>query len=147
MLLKNISELDAGCKLGILKSNVIAYADDIVLLSPSATGLQKLIDAAYSEALDIELKFNYEKTKCMVFRAGVHRRENANIHNFRINDNNIEFVNSFKYLGYIIDNDFYCNNDIIRARNKFYAQFNMLLRKFNFSNSNVKMFLFRKFCL
>ena len=143
ILLRNISELDLGCRLGILRSNIIAYADDLVLLSPSAKGLQELIDKAYSEALDIDLKFNYVKTKCMVFRSGGGMEDDGSIQNFKINENNVEFVNSVQYLGYIISKDFKCNDDITHARNKFYAQFNMLLRKLHFSDSNVKMFLFR----
>ena len=147
ILLRNISELDLGCRLGILRSNIIAYADDLVLLSPSAKGLQELIDKAYSEALDIDLKFNYVKTKCMVFRSGGGMEDDGSIQNFKINENNVEFVNSVRYLGYIISKDFKCNEDITRARNKFYAQFNMLLRKFHFSDTDVKIFLFRQFCM
>ena len=66
---------------------------------------------------------------------------------FKVNDNDIEFLNSFRYLRYIINKDFNCNDDISRARNKFYAQFNKLLRKIYFRDSNVKMFLFRQLCL
>ena len=40
-----------GCKLGIISSNIIAYADDIVILAPSVASLQILIDIAYTEAL------------------------------------------------------------------------------------------------
>ena len=147
MLLRKISELDIGCRMGILRSNIIAYADDLVLLSPSAKGLQKIIDIAYCEGLNIDLKFNYMKTKCMVFRSSVNKAGTENMQHFRINDSNIEFVKSFRYLGYIVSNDFNCNDDINRARNKFYAQFNSLLRKFHFSNPEVKIFLFRQFCL
>ena len=146
-LLKKISELDIGCRMGVLRSNIIAYADDIVLLSPSAKGLQKFINIAYCEAHDIDLKFNHMKTKCMIFRSSINKSGTENMQYFRINNNNIEFVKSFRYLGYIISNEFNCNDDITRARNNFYAQFNMLLRKFSFSNSDVKMFLFRQFCL
>ena len=41
-----------------------------------------------------------------------------------------------------------CNaDDIIWARNKFYIDFNNLLRKFNFLDKNVKLLLFRQFCI
>ena len=135
-----------GCKLGILSSNIIAYADDLVLLAPSAEGLQKLIDKAYNEALDIDLKFNYKKTKCIVFKLKP-GDEYKNIKPFTIDSHNIDFVRSFRYLGYIISSDLNSNDDIVRARNKFYAQFNMLLRNFHFSDTHVQMFLFRQFCL
>ena len=147
MLLENISELGVGCQLGILSSNIIAYADDIVLLSPSAAGLQKLINKAYSEALAIDLHFNYKKTKCIVFKSGSLKNENKNIQPFTIDNHKIDFVNSFRYLGYMISGNLSSNDDITRARNKFYAQFNMVLRNFHFSDIYVQMFLFRQFCL
>ena len=37
------TQLGVGCKLGINVMNVQAYADDIVLMAPSASGLQKNI--------------------------------------------------------------------------------------------------------
>ena len=45
--------------------NHLMYADDLVLLSPSAKGLQRLVDicAAYGDIHDI--KFNHAKTVCM----------------------------------------------------------------------------------
>ena len=59
MLLKIISGLDTDCKLGISSSNIIAYADGLVLQKPPATGLQKLIDKTYIKALVINLQFDY----------------------------------------------------------------------------------------
>ena len=32
-----------GCKLGLANLNVLAYADDVVLLAPSMTALQNLV--------------------------------------------------------------------------------------------------------
>ena len=45
--------------------NHLMYADDVVILSPSAKGLQRLINicAAYGDSHDI--KFNHAKTVCM----------------------------------------------------------------------------------
>ena len=45
--------------------NHLMYADDLVILSPSAKGLQRLVDicAAYGDIHDI--KFNHAKTACM----------------------------------------------------------------------------------
>ena len=42
-ILTSISQLDVGCKLGINVMNVQAYADDIVLMAPSASTLQKIL--------------------------------------------------------------------------------------------------------
>ena len=45
-LIDEVVQSNYGCKLGIHDSSIIAYADDLVLLSPSAKGLQTLIDIA-----------------------------------------------------------------------------------------------------
>ena len=60
-VLNEITKMKYGCKLGITMSNIIAYADDIVLLSPSAFGLQALIDKLYQLAGELEMSFNREK--------------------------------------------------------------------------------------
>ena len=33
-----------GCRLGLAKMSVLAYADDVVLSAPSLTGLQQLLN-------------------------------------------------------------------------------------------------------
>jgi len=47
--------------------NILAYADDIVLLSPSWRGLQYLIDKLMLCAEAINMTCNERKTVCMVF--------------------------------------------------------------------------------
>ena len=66
---------------------------------------------------------------------------------FKVNDCCIEVVRSFRYLGFIITDDLSNNEDIIRAKNKFYVEFNILLRKFGFTEMNVKLFLFKQYCI
>ena len=39
-ILECISQIDVGCKLRISRINVMAYADDMILLSPSVKSLQ-----------------------------------------------------------------------------------------------------------
>ena len=54
-----------GCTMGGRMINHLMYADDLVILSPSAKGLQRLVDicAAYGDIHDIT--FNHAKTACM----------------------------------------------------------------------------------
>ena len=129
----------------MINSNIIAYADDIVLLAPSATSLQMLIDIANNEAITLKLKFNQNKTKCMIFRHSGNK--SASLKCFRIGEQPLEFVTTFKYLGYIVQNNLCNSGDINSNRSKFYFEFNYLLRKFSFANVNVKLFLFKQYCL
>ena len=43
-ILKCVFKEDVGCRIGINKFNILAYADDIVLMSPSAGGLRILLN-------------------------------------------------------------------------------------------------------
>ena len=43
-IIEEICNMDVGCSLGLERMNIICYADEIVLVSPSANGLQFLID-------------------------------------------------------------------------------------------------------
>ena len=144
-LLDRIVSSKIGCKLGIQMSNVIAYADDIVLLAPSRSGLQILIDIAYSESYKLELNFNISKSKCLIFCTSG-RKVFVNL-TFNIGDVNLEIVESFKYLGFIVNSKMSNSDDVDRARNRFYQEFNSIIRKFSFADVKVKLFLFSQYCL
>ena len=144
-MLDKISNAKVGCELGPIKSNIIAYADDVVLLAPSPTSLQILIDIADNEAKTLQLTFNISKSKCMIFK---HPKDKTIIkRSFIIGGNNMETVKSFKYLGYIINDKLSNSDDIDRARDVFYREFNCILRKFSFADIKVKLYLFRQYCL
>ena len=144
-LLERILKSKYGCRLGFKKSSVIAYADDIVLLAPSATGLQALIDIAYSEAHEMKMKINIDKSKCLIFRCpGSQLSENISFH---IGNKPLQIVNSFKYLGFIVNSRLNNSEDIDRVRCRFYKEFNVVLRKFSFADVRVKLYLFRQYCL
>ena len=144
-LLENVCNSQYGCKLGIIKSNVIAYADDIVLLAPSASGLQSLIDIASRESTVLKLRFNIKKSKCMVFKHSNYKLTVTK--SFTIGDRPLELVDTFRYLGFVINCNLRNTEDINRSRDKFYKEFNMILRKFSFVDTRVKLFLFQQYCL
>ena len=65
-LLQNIVNSDIGCYIGDMCVNILAYADDIVLLCPSWKGMQSLIDKLLLCAESINMSCNVTKTVCMV---------------------------------------------------------------------------------
>ena len=144
-LLNKLSNLSIGCKLGLHSSNVIAYADDLVLLAPSATSLQSLLDVTNRELSRLDLRLNEIKSKVMIFSS--QRQKVKMTKSITIDNKSMQVVNSIKYLGYeIVDN--LCNNkDIDFRRSKFYSEFNQILRKFCDLDRNVKLLLFKQYCL
>ena len=66
-ILECVSSNENGCKLGIEKRNVQAYADDIVMFCPTSSGLQELINVFTEQCIEHELVINYGKTKALKF--------------------------------------------------------------------------------
>ena len=143
-LIEKISNLGIGCRLGIHSSNIIAYADDIVLLAPSASSLQIMMNIVAGEALKLDLQFNVSKCRIMIFMFG----KGMNIERqFLIGSQSVCHAQSIKYLGFYLTYNL-CNvEDINVKRNKFYSEFNQILRKFHSVDRNIKLFLFKQFCL
>ena len=65
-LLYDLTNCEEGVRMGPVKVNSFAYADDLNLLSATVPGLQKLIDLCTSYATKWRFKFNEKKSKCMI---------------------------------------------------------------------------------
>ena len=68
-LTRSLEKMHVGCRVQNRAVNVLAYADDIVLLSPSR-GLKKLIRKCETFALSRDIIFNVKKSVCMMFNPG-----------------------------------------------------------------------------
>ena len=143
-VLTNISSMNIGCKMGLVTSNIIAYADDVVLLSPSASGLQILIDYFCNMIRQLGLNVNINKTKYMIFSLKAKVKLGKLI---KVEQNPIQYVETFKYLGFYIQNDMRDTEDVVNTRNKFYRDFNCILRKFACVDKDVFLYLFKQYCI
>jgi hypothetical protein len=102
---------------------VIAYADDIVLLAPSATALRIMLVICDNYAKDYSISFNANKSQCLVILSGHRRLLNDLVRKCTFYDNNsIEYVASFVHLGHIIKNHLSHIDDILKRRNEFLGQ-------------------------
>ena len=79
-----------------LRLIIIMYADDTILLARSAIDLQKGLDELKSYCNKWKLQINSDKTKILVFSNKKIKREN---YDFKLGEDSIEIVDSFKYLG------------------------------------------------
>ena len=78
--------------------NCILWADDIILLSETEEGLNKLLSQLKLYSDQNQLKVNTDKTKCMIFnKTGRLLRRN-----FYLGDKKLENVRTYKYLGLIV---------------------------------------------
>lgn len=78
--------------------NCLIYADDLVIMSTSAEGLQNCINKLATYCDKWKLQVNLKKTKVILYN-----RQGSLIkkYNFRFKSNNIEVTKQYKYLGFI----------------------------------------------
>jgi hypothetical protein len=93
---------------GMLKLMVILYADDTVLMSETAEGLQRELDALQAYCTIWKLNVNTAKTKIMIFC----KRKPRVFPEFKYNGNIVELVDTFKYLGVM----FAYNGSFVKCR-------------------------------
>ena len=119
--------MPCDCRLGLANVNVLAYADDVVLLAPSMTALQNLVDKFVDIAVLYELKINVQKTCFMIFNDKFNRAYNSAT---LIENQRVTRVDSFKYLGCFLTENMCDAHDIERSMRSFNKSFGILFRKF-----------------
>ena len=134
-----------GCSISNLLYNHLFYADDIVLLSPSAKGLQSLIDQCVLYADSHNITFNAKKTVYSSFIPS--KRELSSTHSLFLSGCQLNRSSCTKYLGVFISDDFSDDCDINRQMRGFYIRCNYLVRHFKHCSESVKCLLFSSFCV
>lgn len=105
-----LEDLEVGIRVNGKPINNIRYADDTVLLASDEKELQCLVDRVNNVGLKYGLKINIKKTKFMVIT-----KINIDHVRIRIEDQEIERVRRFKYLGCWL-NDEWDPDEEIRSR-------------------------------
>ena len=66
-LLLTLRQTGVGCFLGSWFVGTLAYADIIMLMSPTATAMRQLLALCDEFAVKFDVMFNASKSKCMLF--------------------------------------------------------------------------------
>ncbi|KAL1462186.1 hypothetical protein WDU94_014046 [Cyamophila willieti] len=96
--ISRVTEINEGINMG-QKINILAYADDIVLIAESEEGLKTLARTLVEEASPVGLEINVGKTKYMYFTREERRRKEK----LDIGEDKYERVDKFRYLGSNLD--------------------------------------------
>jgi hypothetical protein len=94
-IIEDVNELEEGVALGDRRVSCLLYADDIVLLSHTPEGLQRMLDACQKFATKARFKFNVRKSNIVLFS----RDENNPRPTFYLNNERLEYADFFTYLG------------------------------------------------
>ncbi len=81
---------------------ILLYADDAVILSHTAAGLQTALNSLSEYCKTWALTVNVQKTKVVVFAKRRNRRDNFQ---FKYNDVNLDIVHEFTYLGVLFSSN------------------------------------------
>ena len=147
-LISKITSMNIGCRYARTVINLLAFADDMVILAPSWFALQTLLLAVEAEASKLNMTFNTKKTVCMVFNPTDRRKVVcASFPDFTLAGFKLKFVDSFRYLGHIIDNCLCDDQDIKREIKALFTRTNILSRRFKRCTVQVKVRLFKAFCI
>ena len=93
-LVSILRSLKVGCHVKSVFMAALLYADDVAILSPSLKGLQQLLNACSDYCREWDICLNAKKSKLLYFG-----KPCGNIHQLRLNDLPLEWVETCKYLG------------------------------------------------
>jgi len=147
-LLACVASSGIGCNVGGMFINILAYADDVVLLAPSWRGLQQLLGIVVQQCGIINMSLNTHKSVCMVFPPSDRSKIiMSSFPEFCANGKILHYVSSFRYLGHIISSNNNDDADIQREVSNMFIRTNILSRKFHKCSLAVKSVLFRSYCI
>jgi len=137
-LLLKLSKAGVGCFIGLHFVGAFAYADDLVLLEPTASAMRKLLATCEDYAHEYSISFNALKSKCHV---ALHKNcrntfNKVNDCTFYNDGRMIDLAQSFSHLGHLITSDSDDGEDITIRKHSFIGQVSNTLCYFG------KLFLF-----
>ena len=137
-----------GCHIGGMSVSILLYADDLVILSPTWFAQQKLLNLCDESVACLDMKFNASKSVTMIFIPyKITSRVLYSFPNLMLCGCALNTVDNYKYLGHVISPVSDDNIDIRRQMSLLYARTNVLIRKFGKCSRNVKVCLFRAYCM
>ena len=140
-LLCKLEQSGYGCHVGDVYTGSVAYADDLILLSPTVYGLDQMINICESFAIEHKIIFNGKKSKFMRFS----KNPSEDYADIFVNNQKVEKVQKMEYLGHIIYED-RSNSMIGEIVNEFNVKVNTLLGTFSNLTSSIKNDLLDKYC-
>jgi len=117
-----LRQLDIGCHINSLFIGCLLYADDMLLICPSVSGLQNMLDLCMSISSDLSLQFNPSKSHCIAVGKSV----KFVITPLTMVDISIPWVQSIKYLGVVINYGKALNFNTESVRRSFFSACNCI---------------------
>ena len=138
-LLLELKNNGVGCHIGNYYCGAYGYADDIILLCPSITGLERMIQICEIYSDKHCISFNGKKSKLLIFG------KKGNDPNIIIKGENVPVCTKAIYLGNLLStlNEDDMTNEGIKIFN---VNFNIFMSEFSTCRILVKNKLFNQYC-
>jgi Reverse transcriptase (RNA-dependent DNA polymerase) len=120
-----------GCYVGTQFAGAMAYADNIVLLAPSANAMRRMLAICDDYAQRFHMKFNADKSKCLIFWPPPSTNKFVHGPSLFISNRAIENVAKWLHLGHVIESNSSDDSDILRRRGCLIRQINNVLCNFS----------------
>jgi len=132
-----------GCYVSGNFLGCIMYADDLLLLSASVSGLQNMLDICYSYGVDNYITFNHKKSVCVML--GYNRPKS--VAHLYLGNMRLAWADSLKYLGIMFSAGTALSVNTSYIKRKFYMACDGILGYCHSLTEFVKLGLVRAFCL
>ena len=132
-----LSRSNIGRRIGGEIVNHLSYADGLCQICLSSAGMQKLLNVCSNYATEHSLSYNANKSYSLYFKAKTIKFERPTLY---FGQMSIPNVTDCRKLGITISVK-NCDLDLKRQKRRFYANTNMLLRKFVKYSPDVKCYL------
>ena len=145
LLLLELKKSGMGCFVGNNFYGALGYADDIVLLSPSIVGMKRMLKVCETYANLHFIQFNAKKSHAIIFKAKCVStlRTYSNLY---INNQCIQYVDSAKHLGHLLDNSVESILDVNYISGIFTKSVNILMADLGSVPSGILIKLFSQYC-
>ena len=130
-----------GCRLNNQFYGCLGYADDLLLLSASRSGLQSMINTCSEFMKKKKLKFSTNadpvksKTKCVIFSKKA--KDRVNVAPVKMNGDDLPWVTEVKHLGNILEDNNSMKRDITVKRGKFIGKLNSFFQEFYYATPDT----------
>lgn len=140
-LLGRLSKLGVGCYVGGSYVGALSYADDLSLIAPTRSAMQRMLNECERFATEYDVVFNGSKSVSMV----VNSRLGVNAPRLTLNGQPIPKSPSAVHLGHYIGRDSHSLN-VQKAMSDMYGRLNSLLCNYKYCNFECLRSLFLSFC-
>lgn len=139
-LLDKLKQSDTGCHIGQYYVGALGYADDLILLCPSVSGMNKMIKICEDYAREHQILFNGAKSKYLIF--GNYKYNPI----LKVNNESVPRSNSAMHLGHLLRTENTQDALVENTLNNFNGSFHSFMARFGSCNITSRNRLFHQYC-